>query len=76
MIPLDFFNSSIRRRELVVDQSKALIELIADMKEEQALVLANEMLGSGCDLLTILDIVCRKQTKRIRDNQCLLEFLR
>ena len=56
MIALEFFSSSIRRRrELVVDQSKALIEFIADMKEGEALALAKEMLGSGYDPLTLLD---------------------
>jgi len=53
------FNSSIGRRELVVEQSKVLIEFIADMKEEEALALASEMLGSGYDPLTLLDH-CRK----------------
>ena len=43
----------------MVDQSKALIEFIADMKEEEALALAKEMLGSGYDPLAILDH-CRK----------------
>ena len=51
----------------MVDQSKALIEFIADMKEEEALALAHEMLGSGYDPLTLLDhcreameIVCQR----------------
>lgn len=43
----------------MVDQSKALIEFIADMKEEEALALANEMLSSGYDPLALLGH-CRK----------------
>ena len=43
----------------MAEQSKDLIKLIADMKEEEALALANEMLGSGYDPLTLLDH-CRK----------------
>jgi len=43
----------------VAEQSKDLIKFIADMKEEEALALANEMLGSGYDPLTLLDH-CRK----------------
>jgi 5-methyltetrahydrofolate--homocysteine methyltransferase len=45
--------------EEMADQSKVLIELIADMKEEEALALASEMLGSGYDPLALLDH-CRK----------------
>lgn len=43
----------------MADQSSALIDLIADMKEEEAIALANEMLGSGYDPLKLLDH-CRK----------------
>lgn len=43
----------------MADQSKALIEFIADMKEEEALALAHEMLSSGYDPLALLDH-CRK----------------
>jgi 5-methyltetrahydrofolate--homocysteine methyltransferase len=39
----------------VTDKSEALVGLIADMKEEEALALAREMLGSGYDPLTLLD---------------------
>jgi methanogenic corrinoid protein MtbC1 len=39
----------------MAEQSKILIELIADMKEEEALALAGEMLGSGYDPLALLD---------------------
>jgi methanogenic corrinoid protein MtbC1 len=43
----------------MAEQSKVLIELIADMKEEEALALASEMLDSGYDPLVLLDH-CRK----------------
>jgi 5-methyltetrahydrofolate--homocysteine methyltransferase len=39
----------------MADQGKALIELIADMKEEEAIALAGEMLAAGYDPLTLLD---------------------
>lgn len=39
----------------MADQSKALIEFIAEMKEEEAIALAGEMLASGYDPLTLLD---------------------
>lgn len=39
----------------MTDQSEALIGLIADMKEEEALALAIEMLASGYDPLVLLD---------------------
>ena len=43
----------------MVDESKTLIDFIADMKEEEALALANKMLESGYDPLSLLDH-CRK----------------
>ena len=39
----------------MTDQSKQLIEFIADMKEEEATALANEMLDSGYDPVKLLD---------------------
>jgi len=39
----------------MTDQSKQLIDFIADMKEEEATALANEMLDSGYDPVKLLD---------------------
>jgi 5-methyltetrahydrofolate--homocysteine methyltransferase len=41
------------------DKGKQLVELIADMEEEDALVLAQEMLDEGSDPLRVLDL-CRE----------------
>lgn len=41
------------------DKGKRLVELIADMEEEDALVLAQEMLDEGSDPLRVLDL-CRE----------------
>jgi len=48
----------------MTDQSNTLIELIADMKEEEAIKLANEMLDSGYDPVTLLDH-CRQAMERV-----------
>ena len=39
----------------MTDQSRALIEFISEMKEEEAVKLANEMLDSGYDPVKLLD---------------------
>lgn len=39
----------------MTDQSKTLIDFISDMKEEEAVKLANEMLDSGYDPVKLLD---------------------
>lgn len=39
----------------MTDQSKTLIELVADMKEEEAIKLADEMLDAGYDPVKLLD---------------------
>lgn len=48
----------------MTDQSKTLIELIADMKEEEAVALANEMLDSGYDPVKLLDH-CRQAMEMV-----------
>lgn len=48
----------------MTDQSKTLIELIADMKEEEAVNLANEMLESGYDPVKLLDH-CREAMETV-----------
>ena len=48
----------------MTDQSKTLIELIADMKEEEAVNLANEMLDSGYDPVKLLDH-CREAMETV-----------
>lgn len=46
------------------DQSKTLINLIADMKEDEAIELANEMLDSGYDPIALLGH-CRKAMETV-----------
>lgn len=48
----------------MTDQSKTLIELISDMKEEEAIKLANEMLDSGYDPVKLLDH-CREAMETV-----------
>ena len=48
----------------MTDQSKTLIEFISDMKEEEAIKLANEMLDSGYDPVKLLDH-CREAMETV-----------